>query len=199
MRQNPLNRVSTTSLVMVFASALAVPSLAASQTVTGQARAVQSSSALGQTTTLADTGTLASTSDAREAALSIGRVPSIVSAEVLRAATLGSSDRVASEASLANLTLKLGGSSISAGLVMAKVLAVQNAPAQASSSVGELTVNGIPIEVTGLPNQTISIPGGRLVLNEQTASSSGTTVNALHATVFGVADVVIASATAGIR
>jgi hypothetical protein len=199
MRQNPLNRVSTTSLVMVFASALAVPSLAASQTVTGQARAVQSSSALGQTTTLADTGTLASTSDAREAALSIGRVPSIVSAEVLRAATLGSSDRVASEASLANLTLKLGGSSISAGLVMAKVLAVQNAPAQASSSVGELTVNGIAIEVTGLPNQTISIPGGRLVLNEQTASSSGTTVNALHATVFGVADVVIASATAGIR
>ena len=198
MRQNLLSRVRTAGL-MLCASALAWPSPAAAQTVTGQAKAVQAASALGETTTLADTGTLASTSDAREAALIVGRVPSIVSAEVLRAATLGSSGQVASEASLANLTLKVGGSSISAGLVMAKVVAAQNAAAEASSSVGELTVNGIPIEVTGAPNQTIAIPGGRLVLNEQTASFGSTTVNALHATVFGVADVVIASATAGIR
>jgi hypothetical protein len=38
-----------------------------------------------------------------------------------------------------------------------------------------------------------------LVINEQQPSSASTTVNALHATVFGVADVVVASATAGIQ
>jgi hypothetical protein len=37
------------------------------------------------------------------------------------------------------------------------------------------------------------------VINEQTVSFNGTTVDALHARVLGVADVVVASATAGIR
>jgi hypothetical protein len=36
-------------------------------------------------------------------------------------------------------------------------------------------------------------------VNEQTVTPAGTTVNALHATVLGVVDVVIASATAGIQ
>ena len=82
---------------------------------------------------------------------------------------------------------------------LAKVTAAENAATEASSTIGELTINGIPITVTGQPNQTISIPGGRLVLNEQIVSAAGMTVNALHATVAGVADVVVASATVGIR
>lgn len=66
-------------------------------------------------------------------------------------------------------------------------------------ALGNLSINGVPVAVTGNPNQTIPIPGGQLVINEQRTSSAGTTVNAIHATVFGVADVVVASATAGIR
>ena len=47
-------------------------------------------------------------------------------------------------------------------------------------------------------NQTVSIPGGQVVINEQQILSDGTlVVNALHATVSGVADVVVASAAAG--
>jgi hypothetical protein len=198
MNQNISSRLKIVTLAIVLASALAWPTTARAQTVTGQARAVQVSSALGATT-LVDTGTLGGTNDAREASLGTARVPSILSGEVLRAATLGAADRVASESSLANLTVKLGTTAISAGLVLAQVRAVLGNAVQASSSVDELTINGVPIAVTGEPNQTISIPGGRLVLNEQTSSASGTTVNALHATVIGVADVVIASATAGIR
>ena len=57
----------------------------------------------------------------------------------------------------------------------------------------------MPVWVSGSPNQRLWIPGGQLVLNEQIVSATGTTVNALHATVYGVADVVIASATAGIQ
>jgi len=53
--------------------------------------------------------------------------------------------------------------------------------------------------VTGQPNQTIPIFGGRVVVNEQQQIlPSGRTVNALHVIVDGIADVVIASATAGI-
>lgn len=199
MSHNNSVPLTTGTLAILVASTLAWPASAAAQTHTGQAKAVQVSS-LGGTTTLADTGTLGGSSDAREAALGVGRVPSILSGEVMRAVTLGSSDRVASEASLANLTIKLGATAISAGLALAKVSVLRGEAADATSSVGELTVNGVSVEVSGEPNQTISIPGGRIVLNEQTTSASGTTtVNALHATVSGVGDVVIASATAGIR
>jgi hypothetical protein len=198
MRQIISSRLNIRTLAVVFACVAAWPAAGAAQTLTGQARAVQASSVLG-TTTLADTGTLAGSSDAREASLGVGRVPSLVTCEVLRAATLGSTDRVASESSLANLTVRLGTTAIYAGFVLSQVEAVRGAPTEVTSSVGELTINGIPIEVTGEPNQTISIPGGRIVLNEQTTSAGSTTVTALHATVSGVADVVIASATAGIR
>ena len=110
-------------IALVVAWVVALPTSGAAQTVTGQARAVQVSSVLG-TATLADTGTLGSATDARESSLGTGRVPSILSGEVLRAVTLGSLDRVASETSLANLTVKLGATSISAGLVVAQVRVV---------------------------------------------------------------------------
>src|SRR5947208_2675723 len=52
--------------------------------------------------------------------------------------------------------------------------------------------------ITGTVNQTVAIPGGQVVINEQQVLSDGTlVVNALHATVSGVADAVVASATAG--
>jgi hypothetical protein len=95
--------------------------------------------------------------------------------------------------------MTVGGTGITAGVVLARVLAAAGQPAAANSDVGDLAINGIPVQVTGSPNQTISIPGGRLVVNEQIVSMTGTTVNALHATVFGVADVVVASAIAGIQ
>ena len=198
MRQIAALRLRTTALAVVFAGAWAWPTVAAAQTVTGQARAVQSAVALG-TTTLADSGTLTSTSDSRDATLAVGGVPSVLSAEALRAVTVGWSDQVVSEASLANVAMTVGGTGISAGVVLARVLAAADAPAAASSTIGDLAINGIPVQVTGDPNQGIAIPGGQLVINEQIVSLSGTTVNALHATVFGVADVVVASATAGIR
>jgi hypothetical protein len=77
-------------------------------------------------------------------------------------------------------------------------MAVLGAPGSGSSGIANLSINGVPIVVTGDANQTISIPGGQVVVNEQIISPSGATVNAIHVTVSGVADVVIASATAGI-
>jgi len=147
---------------------------------------------------LAGTGTLvAGTSDALGASSLTGSVGSLVAGEVLHAVTIGYPDQIDSEASLAALALNVAGTSIGADFVMSRALAVVDGASGVSNITG-LTINGIPIPVTGDPNQTIGIAGGVLIINEQQVGSDGTmVVNALHAVVSGVADVVVASAQAG--
>ncbi|PYM39092.1 MAG: hypothetical protein DME12_19740 [Candidatus Rokuibacteriota bacterium] len=172
------------------------------QTVTGKARAVKATvfSLLGGTTTvLADTGALGGTSDALQASAPTGNVPSLLTGEALHATTIGWPDQVASEASLAALTLRVAGTTIGADSVMARALAVLGGAGGGASDIANLSINGVPIPITGAANQTIYIPGGRVVINEQQALPTATVVNALHVVVSGVADVVIASATAGIH
>jgi len=172
------------------------------QTVTGKARAVKATvfSLLGGTTTvLADTGALGGTSDALQASAPTGNVPSLLTGEALHATTIGWPDQVASEASLAALTLRVAGTTIGADSVMARALAVLGGAGGGASDIANLSINGVPIPITGAANLTIYIPGGRVVINEQQALPTATVVNALHVVVSGVADVVIASATAGIH
>jgi hypothetical protein len=128
-----------------------------------------------------------------------GRVLLLLGAETLQADTIGWPDEVDSEASLAGLNLNVAGIPISTGFVRASAVATAGAPGSGSSEIDGLTVGGVSVAVTGVPNQTIAIPGGQLVINEQTVSSTGTVVvNALHMTINGIADVVVASAAAGI-
>ena len=154
---------------------------------------------LGTTTVLAGTGSLVGgTSDALQASELAGDIPSLLTAEVLHAVTIGWPDQVASEASLAALDLNVAGINIGADFVMARALAVFGNAGVGTSNIDNLSINGVPIAVTGDPNQTIDLPGGVVVINEQHVSSDGaTTVNALHAVISGLADVVVASATAG--
>jgi hypothetical protein len=176
----------------VAAIAAAIPILHA-QSSSGSARAVQATlvTQLGlSTSTLADTGTLSEPTDARNASQLSGSIGSLVTAETLHATTLGWPDQVASEASVAGLTVAIAGTSVSAGFAQAR--ATSGAGGVRSATVDELTVNGMPIDASGAANQTIAIPGGTLVINEQ----SGAVVNALHIVINGVADVVIASASA---
>jgi len=183
---------------------LAWPGTSEAQTVTGQAKAAQATVMLGilggtTTTTLSDTGTLSGTNDARDASALSGNIPSLLTVDVLHATTIGYPDEVDSEASLADLGLTVAGNGISADFVMARALAVLGAIGSGGSSIANLSINGVPIVVSGDANQTIAIPGGQVVINEQQTDPSGTiTVNALHVTVSGIADVVISSATAGI-
>ena len=181
--------------VAACAAGLFVPALAAAQNVSGHARAVQATlaSPSGITTaTLADTGTLGGDTDARNASQLTGSLPSLLSADSLHAATIGWPDQVSSEASLGRLAITVGGNSIAADFVQARVTSAQGAARNRTSNVDGLTINGQTIDVTGRANQTITIPGGAIVINEQT----GDTVNALHIVIDGVADVVIASASA---
>jgi len=147
---------------------------------------------------LADTGALTGTSDALQASTVTGTVPSLLAGEALHATTIGWPDQVASEASLADVAVSVAGTAIGADSVMARALAILGSAGAGTSNIANLSINGVPIPVTGDPNQTIYIPGGLVVIDEQQTSATSTVVNALHVTVYGVADVVIGSATAGI-
>ena len=168
------------------------------QTVNGIASAVQATTGFGTITTLASTGTLSGLTDAREASQLVGNVPALLAAEALHATTIGLSDRIASQASLGNLVLGVGTTSIGADVVLAQAEAAAGS-ATGSSVLGNLTLDGVPVDVSGAPNQTISFPGGQLVINEQTATAGGIVVNALHLVVYGIADVVLGSATAAVQ
>jgi len=154
---------------------------------------------LGSTAVLGGTGTLvAGTSDVLQASSVTGGIPSLLTGETLHAVTIGYPDQIDSEASLAALALNVAGTSIGADFVMSRATAVAGG-ATGASNIDGLAINGAPIPVTGDPNQTIGIPGGFVVLNEQQTLPDGTlVVNALHAIVSGVADVAVASATAGL-
>ncbi len=174
-----------------------------SPTVLGSASAVQATVlgilGTGTTTVLAGTGTLGGTNDARDASMDTGSIPSTLNAETLSTDTISWVDEVDSEASLTNLNMTVAGIGITADSVMAQASQVLGAAGSGSSTLSNLAINGTPIAVTGDPNQTIWVPGGQVIINEQTISSTGTAVvNALHVAITGVADVVIASATAGI-
>lgn len=176
--------------------------------LTGQARAVQASvggAPTPVTTALADTGPLGGPMgalfpqiDAREASLLQGAVPSLLTGDVLHATTIGWEDQVASEASLRNLVLSIAGNTITADFVMARANAAAGPAAAGHSTIDGLTVNGLPVLATGLPNQRIDFRGGHVIINEQQTSAGNATVNALHIVIPGVADVVIASAIANL-
>jgi hypothetical protein len=189
-------RVNVVSIAVLMAL-LGWPAPGGAQTVSGQARAIQATVPVIGTTTLADTGTLGSAIDAREASQSAGSIASLVSGEALHATTIGWPDQVASEASVADLALTIAGTTIGAGAVLTEAVARLGAAPAGTVTFDGLVINGMPVDSTA-PNQTIYIPGGRIVVNEQIASAGGIVVNALHIVAGGV-DVVIASASAGVR
>jgi len=179
------------------------PPAAAPSTIVGNASAARVSvlGILGtaMTTALADTGTLTTANNALDASTLAGGIPAALSAETLSASTISWANQVDSEASLGNLSMTVAGVGITADFIMAQASQVAGAAGSGSAILTNLAINGTPIAVSGAPNQAISIPGGQVIINQQTISSTGAAaVNALHVVVSGVADVVVASATAGI-
>ena len=197
--------VLTVSLLLSLLSWPAQSASANNTTFSGEATVVQATVVGLPPIVLSDTGALDSTGGAREASLLDANVLGLLTAEVLHASTVGQGQRSSSEASVANVTLTVGGNTISAGLLRARATAECHngtASVSGSSEIVDLVVNGQAIVVSGQPNQTISLPVGRVIINEQQSSVRGNTgditVNALHVMVDGVADVIISSAHADI-
>ena len=207
MRLNHRHPPGVITLALLLTCLLAWPAAGFAQgsspgNVTGQASVLQATLfgfLLPPTSyILVQTGTLTGSTDARDASSLTGNIPSIITSEVPSATTIGYPNQVDSAASLQNMTLTIAGITISADSILAQASMVSGAAGTGSSSIGNLQINGVPIAVTGSPNQTISVLGGRVIINEQTVSSTGAfVVNALHISVPGVVDAVVASATAG--
>lgn len=190
--------------MLVLSAAGAAPALAQATQFSGQATGVQATVLGLPPVTLSDTGPLPAGGGALESSLLSASVPGLLNANVLHSTTVGQGDRSRSEASVANLNLTVAGNTIGASFLMARATAVcdpnGSSSVSGSSELASLVINGQTIAVTGQPNQTIDLPGGgSIVINEQKADSNSITVNALHITVPGVADVIIASAHADVK
>lgn len=158
--------------------------------------------ALGIDTRLADAGPLPEEGGADEATLLEASIPDLLDARVLHASTVGQGSASRSEASVADVELRVAGNVIRANFLMARAVArcVDGAVVlEGGSDVARIMVNGQEVAVTGQPNQEVTIPGGRIVINEQTRTENEIEVNALHVIVPGVADVVISHAHADIH
>jgi hypothetical protein len=203
MKGKSMPDLSSARLSVVAAGLLCIGQLmwstaAQAQQAAGHASAVRAS-VLGITTVLADTGTLGGSSDAREASQLMGRVSSLLTAETLRATTIGYPDQVDSEASLSGLNLSIAGLGITADAVMARAFAFTGAVDTGLTNISGLNVDGVPVVPSGEPNQIVSFGVLTVVLNEQIPSADGITVNALRIkTLDGSTDIVIGSATAAI-
>ena len=186
----------------LLAGLLAWPGIGLAQTVTGEATAVRTTVLGllgGVTTNFASTGNLTGVTDARDASSLGGTLLSGVTGETLSATTIGWPDQVTSAASVAGLGLNIPGLNIGADMIVAEAQSVLGGASSATSSLTNLTVNGVPVAVSGAPNQSVSIPGGPMIVNEQVQSASGIIVNALRVDVFGVGQLVVGTATAGIQ
>src|SRR5438552_3656891 len=174
-----------------------------STTYSGRATVVQATVLGLAPITLVDAGPLPSSGGSEGQTLLEASVTGVLSAEVLHAATSGQGNRSSAEASVAKLSVTAGGNTVSAGFLMARAEAKctgGNASVSGSSEIAQLVINNDQtIVVSGAPNQTIPLPNGRVIINEQQSPTSGDiTVNALHIIVDGVADIVIAAAHADI-
>jgi len=195
-------------VALLIAQALAAsPASAASNTFSGRATVVDATVA-GQHIVLADTGPLASSGGALEASLLEASVPGLLSAQVLHASTVAQGDNSRSMATVADLSLTVGGNSIGASFVRASASASCNgskASVSGSSEIIALTINGSTTTVSGEVGQTVPLPGGgSVVINEQATGTSANgsggdiTVTALHVVVPGLADVAVSRAHADI-
>jgi hypothetical protein len=188
---------------------------AASTTFSGEATVLQAAVLGLPPIVVGRAGPLPESGGAEESSvLSVSRDETfgLASAEVVHAAVVGQGRRSSAEAFVANPSLTVAGNAIEADVLRSQAEARCDggqASASGSSEVAGLVINGSPIAVSGNPNQTVDLPGLRVVINEQFGSASGNradiTVNALHVTAFNplsgetLADVIISSAHADIR
>jgi hypothetical protein len=190
MQNRRLKRSALLFLAATVSCVAVLSSMLAAATVSGNARAIQANGEV-----LSDTGTLNSPTDARESSQTTGAIGSLVSGEALHATTIGYSNEVASEASVANVAMTAGGTTVTVDFAMARVDAGKGSDT-GTADVKGLAINGYAVVVSGARNQRVDVPGGVVLINEQVKSAGGLVVNAVHVVIDGTADVVIASATA---
>lgn len=174
---------------------------------TGQAAAV-SGVAGGAGIDIADTGALAASGGALEAA-ALETNGGGLAVGASHAAVVGGGRATGSEATIANVTFAandgfFGANTVTAAFVMSRAEAAASAAFGAvlagAVQFDGLVVNSQAVAVTGAANQMVLLNGGGFVIiNEQLAGYGTLTVNALHIVdAFAGVNVIIGAATAGV-
>ena len=185
-----------TSFVRVFMLmilfVLAVISPAAAATYGGSATGAQVTVPATGTTIRAATGSIGLGGGEADASLLVGDIPgsatggvAALAAGVMHSVIVGL-DATRAEASMGDITLTVSNNTITADFLMARSAASCGPAVTGSSQLTNLVINGQPITVTGAANQTVTLPNGTAVINEQISSIVGSsaelTVSALHVT-----------------
>jgi hypothetical protein len=181
--------------LFVAVVAFALVSAAEAETYGGDATAVQVTVPATGTIIRAASGTLAISGGGEEASLLVGDVPGsatggvvTLTAGALHSAIVGIGSLTSAESSMGHVNLTISGNQITSDFVMARSQAGCNPGPSVGglSHVENLVINGQPITVTGSPNQTVTLPNGTVIINEQVESIVGNTaqltVNALRVT-----------------
>ena len=210
------SRAVLVAVVVAWLGSSAWPSGAQAMSFGGQSTGVQATVPAAGVVIKAASGQLPPSGGEVDASLLSGDIPGSATggAVALSAGTLHSVvvglDETDAEASLANVSLTISGNGITTDFMMARSNA-SCGPGPAvtgSSELANLVINGQAITVTGNPNQTVALPNGTVIINQQLPSLSGTSgelsVMALHVTTIDtithqvLADVMLAIADAQI-
>jgi hypothetical protein len=213
MRSGQLfKRISGTSCLLLSLLLVCLPALsAAGQETTASANSYSAEAAavhtnvLGVKTSVSDTGSVGASGGERHSSALTFRLPNLVAGEVAHATAFAEGNVSASEASMAHLHMTVGGNIVASSFLAAHAHARCTATGvivSADPNIIGLTVNGQPVQISGKPNQTIPLPNGRIIINEQAKASTKTSghisVSALHIVIDGIADVALSEANAGI-
>ncbi len=170
-------------------------------TFRGQATAANVT-VLGINTVLGDTGVLGSKGGVLETDLATVNIPLVLSGVIAHGDVVGVGNHTEASATVTGLNVLCGGVLVTADLIQSRVYVTgsggQSPVETGSSQIANLVVAGLPIVITGAPNQTIKLPLGKIVINEHSQGTGTITVTALHIVINGIADVKLARATAGL-
>jgi hypothetical protein len=185
-------------------SAAGQETTASANSYSAEAAAVHTN-VLGVKTSVSDTGSVGASGGERHSSALTFRVPNLVAGEVAHATAFAKGNVSASEASMAGLHMTVGGNIVASSFMAAHAhvrCTATGVIVSADPNIIGLTVNGQPVQISGKPNQTIPLPNGRIIINEQAKASTKTSghisVSALHIVIDGIADVALSEANAGI-
>ena len=146
------------------------------------------------------TGLLPTSGGALESSQPSAQIPGLLATGDLDATSVGQGDASSSEASVSDLSLTIGGHTIVAQFVEARATAkcISRAPFMSGETeIDGLTIDGAAVTPSGATNQSVALSGGgQVILNEQSTTTGAITVTAIHVTIDGVGDVMVASAQA---
>ncbi len=175
------------------------PSFSTTSTPRYSGRAVAAqSTASGFTLKVVEAGPLPPRGGTQSASLPSASIPGVLTASTLNASVDGRFRRSVSTASIGSVTITAGGNTVRVTKLAATARAECYNRTSGSSSIAGLIVNDAPVSLTSAPNQTFTLPNGKLVVNEQRRSTNSITVIGLHLLITNGPDVQLSRTEGGI-